>query len=234
MDLNILKEKYQELLKMEDTDDGIFKFKEMLLESDASEVLDFHLKILETTEDEYLKRDFFSFFSKRKSKEKVAEYLFEKFKNAKENENALKADIIQILGHLRSKYGKKLALENITIRKGDIRYRCIIVLGWLGDEHDLEKLNERLLNDPDGQLRCYAATAMRQIWYNHPKTKDKILGYLKEALDSEADEKALEGIIITAQDLLKKKLGVKESEYGDLEGDIILAKARTQTALEKF
>lgn len=120
---------------------------------------------------------------------------------------------------MRSKYAREIALENITIRKGDLRYRSIIVLGWVGNQKDIIILNDRLLNDPDGQLRGYAATAMRQIWFNHPKTKDGILHYLKEAIVKEEDERALEGIIITAQELLKKKLGLKETKYGDVTGD---------------
>lgn len=90
------------------------------------------------------------------------------------------------------------------------------------------------MNDPDGQLRGYAATAMRQIWFNHAKTKDEILHYLKEAIDKEEDDRALEGIIITAQELLKKKLGLKESKYGDVTGDYRASKTKTQDALKSF
>jgi hypothetical protein len=74
--------------------------------------------------------------------------------------------------------------------------------------------------------------AMRQIWFNDPKTRDKILSYLKTAIQTEQNEKALEGIITTAQDLLKKKLRLKESQSGDVTGDIILAIIKTETALE--
>jgi hypothetical protein len=99
---------------------------------------------------------------------------------------------------------------------------------------DIAVLNDRLLNDPDGQLRGYAATAMRQIWFNHPKTKNEILNFLKEAITKEEDEDALRGIIITAQDLLKKKLGLKESRYGDVTGDYGAAKAKTTAALKAY
>lgn len=91
-----------------------------------------------------------------------------------------------------------------------------------------------MLNDPDGQLRGYAATAMRQIWFNHGKTKDEILHYLKEAINKEDDERALEGIIITAQELFKKKLSLKESRYGDLSGDFKEAKSKTIIALSGY
>ena len=230
MDLVQLKEKYKQLTKMEDTDDGIFEFKSSLLASDNDDILEFHLQIQGDHNDEYLRRDLFAFFSERKNKEQVAEFLYNRYEAGIEDLQ-IKADVIQILGHLRSKYAREIALENITIRKGDLRYRCIIVLGWVGNQKDLKVLNDRLLNDSDGQLRGYAATAMRQIWFNHAKTKNEILHYLKEAINKEDDERALEGIIITAQELLKKKLGLKESKYGDVSGDFKEAKNKTINAL---
>lgn len=231
MNVALLKKQYDELLLMEDSDDGIFDFKKNLLGSDSDDVLDFHLSILTNKEDEYLQSDLCAFFSDRKDKEKAGAFLYKKYKAGVED-IGLKADIIQILGHLRSPHAREAALENITIRKGDLRYRCIIVLGWVGDKTDLKVLDDRLLNDPDGQLRGYAATAMRQIWFNHPGTKNGILGYLKNAVEKETEERALQGIIITAQELLKKKLGLKESNYGEVSGDIQAAKAKTIAALK--
>lgn len=73
------------------------------------------------------------------------------------------ADIIETLDHLRSKYGKTLSLQNISKANRDLRYRSIIVLGWVGDQEDIAILSERLLSDNDVQLRGYAATALRQI-----------------------------------------------------------------------
>lgn len=233
MDVKELKSEYKKLLSLDDTDDGIFEFKDMLLQSDDINILEFHLNIIENCKDPYLKGQLFSFFSDRPDKSKVSDFLYKKYKEGTEDVQA-KADIIQLLGHLRSKHAKEVALENITIRKGDLRYRSIIVLGWVGNASDIKILNERLLNDPDEQLRGYAATAMRQIWYNHAKTKDEILRNFKEAIVKENEEKALEGIIIVAQELLKKKLGLKESQYGDVTGNIEVAKEKTIEALSKY
>lgn len=228
-----LQKHYKELILLEDSDDGIFEFKDELLSSDDEDVLEFHFKILEDKNDEYLKRDLFSFFSDRRDKEKVDEFLYKKYKAGIDNIE-LKADVIQILGHLRGKHAREVALENISIRKGDLRYRSIIVLGWVGTKTDLKILDERLLTDPDPQLRGYAATAMRQIWFNHPKTKEDILGYIKGAIQNETAAEALEGMIITVQDLLKKKLGLKESKYGDVTGDMDAAKVKTIEALKSY
>ena len=226
----ILQKHYKDLLLLEDSDDGIFDFKSELLSSDADEVLEFHFEILKDKNDEYLRRDLFAFFSDRRDKGKVDEFLYKKYKQGIDNIE-LRADVIQIMGHLQGKHAKEVALENISIGEGDLRYRSIIVLGWVGSKTDLRVLNERLLTDPDPQLRGYAATAMRQIWFRHPRSKEEILDYIKNAISEEEQEKALEGIIITAQELLKKKLGLKESRYGEVTGDIEVAKIKAIAVL---
>ena len=225
-----LQKHYKDLLLLEDSDDGIFDFKNELLSSDEDEVLEFHFEILKDQNDEYLRRDLFAFFSERKDKDRADEFLYKKYKEGIED-ISLRADTIQIMGHLRGKHTKEVVLENISISEGDLRYRSIIVLGWVGSKTDLKVLNERLLTDPAPQLRGYAATAMRQIWFNHPKSKDEILKYIKKAIPEENEKKALEGMIITAQELLKKKLGLKESKYGEVTGDIKASKVKAIAAL---
>jgi hypothetical protein len=233
MTIDEVQKEYVILRKSEDPFETIFDFKESLLSSDEVPFLNLHYSILTDRDNDSLYLAVRSFFDDRKDKKKVGEFLFSKYK-AGIDDVLLKADVIQILGHLRSQYAKEVALENIQANKGDLRYRSIIVLGWVASEKELDKLNDRILHDKDPQLRGYAATAMRQIWFNYPKSKDTILKYLKQAIEQEKDEKALEGIIIASQELLKKKLGLKESKYGDVSGDIIVAKAKTVAALEKY
>lgn len=238
MNIKNLEILYNNLKKSQKPFETIFDFKEELLSSDDVSYLEFHYKAIQDDElpenvQSTIKSFFFADALNKRDKNIVGEFLFNKYKSLS-IEEPIKADLIQLLGNLRSKHAREVALENITIRKGDLRYRSIIVLGWVGNQKDLATLNDRLLNDPDGQLRGYAATAMRQIWFNHTKTKDEILHYLKEAIDKEEDDRALEGIIITAQELLKKKLGLKESKYGDVTGDYKSSKTKTQAALLNF
>ena len=77
-----------------------------LLSSDNDDVLEFHLQILGDLNDEYLRQDLFAFFSERKNKEQVAEFLYNKYEAGIEDLQ-IKADVIQILGHLRSKYARR-------------------------------------------------------------------------------------------------------------------------------
>ena len=231
--LNELKSLYEKLTQTEDSDDYIFEFKELLLNSDEAEILEFHFNILSIRKNEYLYRDIFSFFSERINKKIVAEFLYQKYINGIPDD-ILRADVIQILGHLRSEYGYILAIENMHSTIRDIRYRCIIVLGWLGKAKDLIILNERMINDPDGELRGFSATAMRQIWNNYKNTKEIITRFINNALRKEENDKAIANMVITLQDLHKKKLGIKESEYGDVSGDITQAKKKSISILDKM
>ncbi|CAM3510662.1 HEAT repeat domain-containing protein [Zobellia roscoffensis] len=234
MDISKLKIKYKELKALEDSDDGIFEFKNLLLKDDDEDVLQFHIDILNDRDDPYLVRDIRSFFSKRKDQKKVSAFIATKIKDGIENP-LLKADLIQILGNLRSPLVKEIVHDEIKSANRDIRYRCIIVMGWVGTTMtDLDVLNERMINDEDGQLRGYAATAMRQIWYNKKSVKNRVTKYIKEAIESEKDPEALTGMIITLQDLHKKKLGIKESNYGDVSGDVQEAKLKAIKMLSKL
>jgi hypothetical protein len=229
--LNELNDFYSKLSSAEDSDDYIFDFKELLLRSDDTEVLEFHFRILGNRENLYLYRDILSFFSERVNKKIVSEFLYQKYRRGIADD-ILRADVIQILGHLRSEYAYILSNENVLSNLRDIRYRCIIVLGWTGASKDLLTLNERMLNDPEGQLRGFSATAMRQIWYKN--TKNAITQYVNEAIRKENNEEALIGMIITLQDLHKMKFGIKESKYGDISGDIAYAKQKAIIALDKI
>ena len=238
MDIKSLYASYEALKNSEDPYEIIFDFKEELLSSDSTEFLDFHYLILQdkALSDQLkstIKTFFYSEVVNKRDKEVVCSFLYQKYTDGIED-ISLKGDVIQLLGNLRSRHAKEVALENIAIAKADLRYRSIIVLGWVGNKTDLKVLNERLLTDPDPQLRGYAATAMRQIWFNHPKSKEEILKHLKKAIPEENDEKALQGMIITIQELLKKKLGLKESKFGDITGDIEISKVKAIAALEAY
>ncbi|TCC99664.1 HEAT repeat domain-containing protein [Pedobacter hiemivivus] len=238
MDIKNLYASYEALKQSENPYDIIFDFKEELLSSDSDEFLDFHYLILQDKDlsDQLrgtLKSFFYSEVVNNRNKEVVSSFLYQKYTSGIED-ISLRADVIQLLGNLRSKHAKEVALENIALPKADLRYRSIIVLGWIGTKIDLKVLNERLLTDRDPQLRGYAATAMRQIWFNHPKSKEEILKHIKEAIPEEKEEKALQGMIITVQELLKKKLGLKESKYGDITGDIEASKVKAIAALEAY
>jgi hypothetical protein len=231
MEVKLLKEKFEELLKLEDTDDGIFDFKDLLLESDDIDILEYHFSLLSKVDDEYLYRDILYFFSERKDKIVVEDFLYSKY--FREKSETIKSDILKVLGDLKSSVARTIALKDINSKSYDLRYSCIIVLGWVGTEEDLIILNNQMLNDPEAKLREYSATAMRQIWYNYPDTREEITGYIYQAALQEKNEEALTGMIITIQDLYRKKFGIKESKYGDISGNVLKAKEKMMMFLDK-
>lgn len=223
--LNSIQEKYQKMLHEERWIPTYFEFEKLLLKSNSKEYLELHYEYLKNKEKEALYHYVRDAFGKRSDKEMVSAFLISKYKQ--EIDLITRGDIIQILGNLKSKDVEQIINNEIHSPDTDIRYRCIIVLGWIGQSATLSILNERMLNDAIGQLRGYAATAMRQIWYNHPKTREKITEHIRKAIGNEIDNDALTGMIITIQDMYNKKLGLKESVYGDVSGDVLKAKEKT-------
>ncbi|AIY14024.1 HEAT repeat domain-containing protein [Cellulophaga baltica] len=227
MNINTVRAKYKDIIMHGAKLEQYLEFEKDLLSSDESEYLEFHFEIMGNRKKENLYKYIRACFKNRQNKEKVIDFLINKYQQGIDDA-ILKADLIQILGNLRSKKVKDIiSLEmNSSIR--DLRYRCIIVLGWLGSTlNDLKLLNECMTTDEDAELRGYSATAMRQIWHNNKTTKNNITEYIKKAIIIENNEKALIGMIITIQDLYKKKLGLKESQYGDISGNVIEAKLKT-------
>ena len=195
----------------------------LLLSSNSVEILNYHYSLLKIKEDAVLYMRIRSSFEER-PKEIIEPFLLNKLDE--EKDISLKADVIQLLGSIKSTKILPFIYKNITSPIRDIRYRCIIVLGWIGNSKELPLLNERLVNDPDEELREFGATAMRQIWFNHKKTSEEITKYINKTIRNENSEKALIGMIITLQDLHRKKFGIKESQEGDISGDAIAAKAK--------
>lgn len=220
-----LKEQYQIILNKGAKLEEYLAFEKELISNDNDDYLDFHFYIIGNREKENLYFYLRACFKNRKNKEKISEYLIKKYKEGI-NDNVLKADVIQILGNIKNPYIKSIVQQEIISPIRDIRYRCIIVLGWIGNSKELPLLNERMVNDPDEELREFGATAMRQIWFNHKNTSDEITKYINNAIRNENSEKALIGMIITLQDLHRKKFGIKESQEGDISGDVIAAKAK--------
>ena len=227
-----IQEKYIEMQQTEKWLSIYFTFEKLLLQSDSNEYLELHYSYLKEKNKVALYYYIRDAFGKRKNKDVVSSYLYAKFEH--EQDPVIQGDIIQILGNMKSKYAETLSLDYIHSDNQDIRYRSVIVLGWVGKAQTLSILNERMLGDNIGKLRGYAATAMRQIWYNHPKTKERITDFIKKAIDKEVDDDALSGMILTIQDMYRKKLGLKESTYGDVSGDVQEAKDKTLKFISKL
>ena len=199
-------------------------FIKKLLEKNEESMLNFHYLLLRDKEIPDLYNRIRASFDER-PKEIIEPFLLDKLKT--EKDILLKADTIQLLGGIGSSEVLPYVKNNIKSENGNIRYRCIIVLGWLGNKNDLPILNERLINEPNNELRGYAATAMRQIWFKKRATSEDILPYLYSALVNENSEETLSMIIIVIQDLLKRKFGLQERiDERRITGDVFKAKEK--------
>jgi HEAT repeats len=206
-------------------------FVKELLASNEPDILDFHYELLvKSGHNLDLYQRLCRAFEQRG---KIGrDYLLGRIET--ETNSQIKGDVLHILGKMNAPELIPLAASFLQSPDTIMRYKAIIVLGWNGDINTLLLLDERLLNEPDPELRGYAATAMRQIWYRHPTTELAILGLYQTALQQEENEIVSRLIIASTQTLMKKKLGIKETQNGEISGDIAKAKSKALRALTNY
>lgn len=224
--LEELKKQYKIITEMDSIAqiEPTFEFIENLLNKNDLNTINYHYDLLRYKKHFKLYQRIRASFNKR-PQEIIEPFLLEKLRT--EEDISLKADVLQLLGGINSTKVLPYAIENIQSEIRDIRYRCIIVIGWVGSKNDLPVLNERLQNEPDDELRGYAATAMRQMWFKKKITSDDALPYLFKAVVKEESEETLGMIIIVIQDLLKKKFGMQELiNDATIKGDAFKAKEK--------
>lgn len=202
---------------------NIFKLKEKLLSSDSEDFLQFHYEISNDSSVKdgirnMIRSSFYSDIENKRDKDKVSLFLYKKYNNSVLDKE--KSSILKILGHLKTSIAKQIAEKEINSFSFDLRYSSIIVLGWIGTPEDILLLNNQMLLDSSPTLRGYSATAMRQIWFNYPETGRDISDYIYNAVKKEKSEEALMSMLVSVQEILCKKFGIKESKYGDTSGNI--------------
>lgn len=199
-------------------------FTKKLLSDNSKAMLDYHFNLLLERSIVKLYNRIRISFSKR-PKDVIEPYLIEKIQT--EKNDLLIADAIQLLGNINSSKILSYVLLHIKSKNQDIRYRCIIVIGWIGDKNELPILSERMENDSEDLLRGYAATAMRQIWFRKKCESKDILPYLFNAIPKEESITTLGLMIIVIQDLLKAKFGLQEKiNDAIITGDVLKAKTK--------
>lgn len=200
-----LKEKYEKCL-IEDDSERIFDFIDMLMKDDSQTILEFHYSLLLLDNNSSLSKHIRIAFKERKEKGKL--FLLGKLKDEKNDK--LISESIHILGKMRCDDILPYCYKYINHENNDLRYKAIIVIGWVGNIEDLNVLNDHMYVESEIDLTGYCATAMRQIWFRFPESKEKILRIYKEALENITDPKIWPYILICVQDLLCIKLGIKE------------------------
>ncbi len=214
-DIEQLRAHYHSIKDSDDVSDH-FDFGAALLESDSSAYLHFHYLLIATAD---CNANLFEWICRKfGDRGSVGEdYLLQRF--ADEPEDQVKARTLQILGGYKYAGGKRLgetaslARHFISSPTDVLRCRAIWVIGWLGSTSDIMKLAAVLHDDPEAELRCGAATAMMQIYFNHKTSAAKALPHLKKALEVETDLKAIEGVLVSIQEISGKKLGLRSTSH---------------------
>ncbi len=236
MDLIKLQSKYENLEKNYD-EVRATDFVDSLVETNEIKIIDFHYKLLKNIKN----KDFFyeirGDFYKHGEDGKL--FLLDKLKS--ETDLDLKAEALFVLGGMDNL--KPSEVEHIKLVANDFiissndnyknQYYGIIVLGWIGGKEEIFVLEKILKNNKNSELRAYTASALRQIWYNHSRLSKRILKVYDEALKKEIVDDVNRTIIACIQDILRKKLGIKESQYGEISGNIAVAKPKAIKAAKK-
>ncbi len=214
--INQLREEFSEISNIKNITLQMAFCKKLVASNDA-EFLDLHYELLrERTIDKGLFQFLRNFFDNRGPAGE--DYLLEKI--VVETDLALQGDVLQMLGGMRYRSGKRLAetaeWARILLKSDSDRLRCraIWVLGWLGTPDDIDNLlSDRLFHDTNNENRGWAATAMMQIFFTDETTAEKSLGYLKQAIRTEKDYFTLEMILISIQEITGKRFGLKTRSH---------------------
>jgi len=205
-----------------------FELEKELLSSNDDEVIEFHYNCLGDTGDETIYFTCRAAFSKRKN---IETFLLSKL--AVEHDKHKIADIIHILGRIRSHKAIEMAKYNLVDEDDYIREVCLYVIGWTGSIPEVGVLSFHLMNESTQKLRITAGSALRQIAWRITESKSVILEVLKEAFYHESDKNVIARIIELISTIAVKNLGIREDKDNPniLLGDIDKAIAKTKNFL---
>lgn len=229
MDISTLEQEYN--LAQQTTSFSMHQaFLKKLLAVQCPEALAYHYQLLLRQENQDLYLRIRAGFEHR-GKE-AESFLLAQLKTEQNSE--LLADILLLIGLMRSVQARRVALGFLSHENPKIRHFALVVLGWVGNKEDVCLLGSVLIEDQDARVRGTASSALCQLWYRIPETKAPILGYLKQALEKETDEEAQKEMVTVAQEILHKKFGLREDlDEGKVYGDVAKAVAKARSSLAR-
>jgi hypothetical protein len=227
-----IRKQYNELKNADDTG-KLISFLNEFTKDNSVEYLNFHYSLLKDRENENFFYHIRAAFKQRKKE--GFDFLLEKIRT--EQDEILKSEAIFILGLMRcSEIKEETAKLYHVATNFNVKYNCIVVLGWIGstskDIHFLSNIMNNL--SENSELRAYAVSALRQIWYNNNAFTVEILQIYNIILKKDNDYVIDSTIIVCVQDILRKKFGISESRYGKISGSVEKAKQKTINAIDKY
>jgi len=215
-----------------DSFSALLSFGKCLTASDEPEIIEYHFNLFQRAKNKKKLHSFLvTFFERRRDLGR--DYLLRRIST--EQDPFLIATSLQILGHMRCPEVLALARGFITDQEALVREWACIVLGWVGTAQEIELLGKVQINETDCNTRKWAATQQMHIWLRFPDVKNAVVANLRVALEQEAEPEVLEMILYTAEQVLKRRFGLKrdpESPYGRMLGDLQEAKRRAAIALK--
>lgn len=221
----------QEFKIMENTNSFTLhnNFVKELLEIDDLNGYELHLYFIENSKNEEFHDLLCKSFTKRNIE--AAEYLYNKLFTLEVEYNLI-ADIIQILGEMKF-YNLLTGLSYFIAHNSEVvRYKSIIVMGWLGNKNEVITLSDIMSSDELEHLRGFCGTAIRQIWFRHQELKDFIIDILLDKLKNEKSELVTALIILVLQDIYNQNFGLKENYKGEIRGNIKIARNKLSTFIK--
>jgi hypothetical protein len=214
-----------------DTIKAKFELENILLSSNDIEVLEFHYNCLGDTKNETIYFTCRAAFAKRPH---IETFLLSKLEVEQDKHKI--ADIIHILGRIRSDKALEIAKYNLLDKDDHIREVCLYVIGWTGSISEINVLSYYLMNEPTQKLRITAGSALRQIAWRIKESKADVLDVLKEAFYHESDKTVLARIIELISTIAIKNLGIREDKDNPniLLGDLDKAIAKTKKFFETY
>ncbi|MBC8017397.1 MAG: HEAT repeat domain-containing protein [Verrucomicrobia bacterium] len=229
MNIEEIKNEYDLVKKSGDNIAEILKFKKNLLSNNSDEVRNFHYELLREHKNKKLYQHIRAAFIKRTN---IEEFLIERL-NSEKDDN-MQADILHILGRIRSAHAVKIAHDFLKHENEYHREVASYVLGWVGNKDDIKLLNYQMLNEKSPWLRITAASAHRQIASRMPEYKMELIRSLKQGFELEQNDEVVPWIIIMIETILITRLGIREDKDDPYiwHGDLEKAKIKTKQLLE--
>lgn len=174
--------------------------------------IDFYFKLLKDKRNINLFCVLRSFFDKFGENGKI--YLLEFL--SKSDDKDLIAEAIMILSGYPYQCKEVLPYihKYITDENDDLRYRCIISLGWIGDKNAFPLLYKCFQTENNMTNKGYTLSSMRQLYFRIPELKSNILEVYKEVMRSNPSQDIILIIGLCLQTLLRMKIGIVEDEKG--------------------
>lgn len=181
------------------------------------------------TQDGFLRGSMRVTLSKRPSAEPV---LLDRLRSEKGAD--VQTEALQVLGTMQSKHAAPAARKFLNSENVRQRETSLFVLGWVGEMEDIALLKRVMRTEANPDLRITAASALRQIAWHRPETKQAVLSALKEGFEQEKSEAVLPWIIVMIGTVAVKNLGLREDKENPdvIRGDLEKAKKKTAAFLK--